>query len=275
MRICRVVLRGFLVASALTACFEEGGEEHQRLSAIKTAEGFIAFADISNNVTSDPVDGAAAGEALTKFLATPVAAQALLSPPFQFNGATEVEARLAASPVPAELPGCIVTTGESGCDSFATPAGTQCEAGAFNFAGSGSRMCPGCPDQADVFGACTYSWSLDVGFAAAPIELQFSNTTGTQTVTASEINGSSRFPYELTSDNVVLRGDIQVCACGPLTLDAGPPRKLVSGEFVVRDFLDNPLLPTRCARVTFTDDEPSAVTSCECTNGTLCPLDGN
>lgn len=273
MSITRVGLTSVLVASALTACFDEGGDEHQRLAAKKAIEGFIAFQDISNNVTADPIDGAAAGEALTKFLGTPIAANALLSPPFTFGSNTQPEKRV----VPASpLPGCLTTMGESGCDSFTTAA-DGCAAGDFTFIGSGQRMCPGCPDMPDVFGLCTYSWDLQVGFNLGNTSIDFSRTAGMQEVQANQINGNSKFAYRLEGEATTFSfGEIQVCACGPLTLDDGPPRRLVAGEFVVRDFMDlltqlPRSLPSRCARVTFVDDEPQTTTDdCDCSNGTLC-----
>jgi hypothetical protein len=276
----RGVLRSVLVASALAGCFEEGGDEHQRLAAIKAAEGFIAFQDVSNNVTADPIDGAAAGEALTKFVGTPIAASALLSPPFTFNGETQAVPRIApASP----LPGCLTTLGEGGCDSFTTTT-DGCAAGDFTFIGSGSRMCAGCPDMPDVFGLCTYTWDLQVGFNLGDVSVDFSRTTGTQDVQANQISGFSRFRYDLKGGGGVNygNGDIQVCACGPLSLDQGPPKRLVSGEFVVRDLLEGllegrpSLFPTRCARVTFVNDVPETVTDdCDCSNGTTCELEPN
>jgi hypothetical protein len=253
-------------AVLMTACLDEGGDDHQTLAATATAEGLLAFADLSDNLTTDP---GKAADALLKFLGTPIAARELVSPPFQFASEPTVE-RLA----PADLPGCVTTTGPAGCDSFAA---TECVAGNFEFTGSGSRMCPGCPDNPDTLGACTYSWNLDVGYSDERFDLKLQETSGTETVSPTEITANVTFPYRLSVDrlaNSFTAGLIEVCACGPLTIDQGPPRKLVRGEFVVKDRVGSVIdlfkPAQRCAQVTFNDDVPTSILQCSCSDGVTC-----
>lgn len=255
----RWVWRGLLGCS-LGACslFDEGGDTHQEAAARATAEGLIAFVDINNNLTTD---AEAAGAAVQKFLATPVAARDLVSPPFDFSDGVTLETMRTVTDsalLPTELPACVTTMGPGGCDSFAA---AECEVGSLTFGGTGSRTCPGCPDQPDVFGACDYAWDMNVSIDAGLFRLDIRNTTGTETVSANEINANVRFKYDLITDDVTQRDqDIEVCACGPLTTDEGPPRTLVAGEFLVRTLRGEST--TGCSVITFSNNVPSGS---ECT----------
>lgn len=262
MRIRRVVIWSVLVASG---CFEEGGEDAQRQAAEATADGILAFPDLTNNVTTDAV---AAGDALAKFLKTPIAADALLSPPFQLGSSVEVAKRITARP--ADLPGCVATTGEPGCDSLAA---SQCVAGSFTFDGGGSRTCEGCPDEPDVLGTCSYSWSMTVGFADPEVGTLEATTTGFVTRDVDSITGEMTFgPFKLTdpADNTIVEGSIKVCACQKLTVSEGPPRRLVDSQFVVKDLV-GPLSRGRCALVTFNGDGiASSELKCSCPDNATC-----
>jgi hypothetical protein len=269
MRIRWVVLRGVLAACTLTACFDEGGEEHQTAAALTTADGVLAFADLINNIN---VDNAAAGVALGNFVKTPIAARDLVSPPFQLQSGTTIERTVLT--VPAELPGCISTSGPTGCDMFTTSP--SCEAGTFSFTGTATRMCSGCPDMADVLGTCTYSWQMGVAFSDERIGSLVETTKGTVTTTASSITANLEFgPFSITGSNGLSSvGFIKVCSCGAATVEDLPPRRLVNSSFVIHSFNDPgniSRLPDGCALVEFDGNgTPTAQLKCSCADDTTC-----
>jgi len=224
-------------------CFDEGGDEVQRQNAVAVADGLIAFADIKNNITTNP---GAAGEALLLFIQTPIAAENLISPPSE---QTELDAARVAAPL--AVPDCLTTTGSDGCDSFMTNTGVTCEAGPFTFKGDASRTCAPC---SDLTGSCTYGWHLDVGYVVPGLDLKIT-TSGPTTTTLTSITFDNNFTYTLNA-GTTRSGSANIKSCGPATLSMGTPKRLVSSTFVVR----SAAIPTRCVLVSF-DGSGSVSTS--------------
>ncbi|MBL9015915.1 MAG: hypothetical protein JNL83_17140 [Myxococcales bacterium] len=238
MRWKGLALGGLLLAG----CFDEGGDERQRESAVQVADGLIAFAEIKNNI---PNNGGAAGEALLKFIQTPVAAENLITPP---GDLTTSVARIAVPPH-AALPGCLTTMGSEGCDSFDTNAGMTCEAGPFTFTGHASRTCDVCTDT---MGRCTYEWKgltaetkFHIGYVVPGLDLQI-DTTGTTATTLTSITFDTTFDYRYNAGSLQT-GSATIKSCGAAMLGAGTPKRLVSSKFVVRSVA----IPTHCAVVSF------------------------
>ena len=228
--------RWFVVSGiVLGGCFDEGGDEVRTESALSVADGLIAFADIKNNITTNP---GAAGEALLLFIQTPVAAENLISPPTDF--ADLGTARIAPH---APVPDCLTTMGSEGCDSFATNTGAICEAGPFTFSGSASRTCAVCTDT---MGSCTYGWDLKIGYVVPGMDLQIT-TKGPITTTLTSIDFDTSFTWSLTANGAQRTGNANIKSCGAATLGGGTPKRLVSSKFVVR----SGAIPTRCAVVSF------------------------
>jgi len=218
----------------LGGCFDEGGDEAQTLNAVAVADGLIAFADIKNNLTTDP---AAAGEALLKFIQTPIAAENLISPPSE-----QTELNIALLAAPADVPACLDSMGSEGCDRFDTKPGMTCNAGPFTFTGWASRTCDVCTD---VTGSCLYDWRLDVRYVVPGVDLRVV-TDGPTTTTLASISFENYFDYELNAGGI-RRGRVNITSCGPANLNMGTPRRLVNSKFVVRSVPN----PARCVVVSF------------------------
>jgi hypothetical protein len=273
----------------MTGCFEEGGDTAREEAANVTVESILAFGDIQKNLETDP---AAAGEALTKFIRTPIAAGNMLGEPISFTS-VEPASRIA---MPTEVPLCYQAIGPTGCDGINTTS--TCEAGTFTFSGSAARTCgelatEPTPNCLDVLGSCTYSWGLQVppaitpspvpltvGFTLAPNTAFSMTTSGSATIDvdaigAGVLNADINFDeYSLTTGDRVTSGQIRVCSCGDATvaLVAGK-RRLVNSSFVAKDL--NTGLGQRCALATF--DAAGKVTvstpaspACACADGTTC-----
>ncbi|MFN0247047.1 MAG: hypothetical protein ACKV2T_09065 [Kofleriaceae bacterium] len=222
----------------LSGCFDEGGDEVQQQSAIAVADGVIAFADIKNNILTDP---AAAGAALLKFVQTPVAADTLISPPGELPDDVDAMARMVTPD--HDNNDCLETSGSEGCDGFDTE-GNTCEAGPFTFKGTASRTCDVCTDT---MGRCTYDWDLRIGYVVPGLDLQI-DTKGPITTTLMSIEFDNEFTYTKSpGPRDVMPGRVRVKSCGAAMLGAGSPKRLVSSSFVVQD-LD---LPIRCVKVNF------------------------
>lgn len=265
MQTKQVVLRSALLASVLAGCFEEGGQDAQQQAIGATTDGLLAFPEVIANVTTD---AAAAGDALTKFLKTPIAADQLLSPPFQLTPGSELARRI--STAPADLPGCVTTAGNPGCEDLTA---AQCVAGAFSFDGSGHRTCDGCPASGDVAGECQYEWgsvrtneTMVVGFSDPEIGTATATTSGSLVVNATTLAGTVTFaPFELRdkNDQTVISGAIELCTCGAMTVSGG---SLVDSQFVVKD-----VAGPRCAMVSFdASGVASAQLRCSCLDNTTC-----
>jgi hypothetical protein len=233
--------------------------------------------DIMANLTIDP---GAAADALTRFVKMPVAANNLLEQPFELE-AVGSAARVAATR-PAELPGCVTTTGPSGCDDFQA---ASCEGGGFTFTGDGHRRCTTetCmmdPPVADVLGSCDYTWNIQLGFSNPDAGIEMSMTTvGSQTVAQAEVRADLFFgPYTLTNGNNSQSGNVRVCACGTANVAELPQgRRLVNSSFVVKDYDTG--RPQRCALVTFNGNgDPTSTVeqprACACDDGVTCAGDG-
>ena len=231
-----------LCGLALAGCFDEGGAAAQRQSAVEVADGLIAFADIKNNI---PNNGGAAGDALLKFIQTPVSAENLISPPSDL----EIGSARINVPPPAALPGCLTTTGSEGCDSFATNAGMTCEAGPFTFTGAASRTCAVCTDT---MGSCEYEWKgLDtatkfhVGYMVPGLDLQI-DTAGKITTTLASISFSTTFEYRYNAGRL-RTGNAMINSCGAAMLSSTAPKTLINSSFAVKSVA----IPTRCVIVKF------------------------
>jgi len=237
----------------LAGCFDEGGDEAKVQSASAVADGILAFAEIKNNIPANP---GPAGEALLRFIQTPVAAENLISPPGELSdlGAQRLSA-------PAPIPDCMTTMGSEGCDSFATNQGTTCEAGPFTFTGSASRMCSPCTD---LMGTCTYDWNLTVRYVVPNVDLSIT-TDGPVTTTLSSIEFDTTFTYMLNANGETRSGSASIKSCGAAMLSSSAPKKLVNSKFVVRSIA----IPTRCALVTF--DGAGTPSVGRCAAGTGCP----
>ena len=256
MRTSYVLLSGL----ALGGCFDEGGDTQRTAAANTVVDSLIAFSDIQANLTTDPVKAA---DALVKFVRTPVAANNLIAQPFDLAGATPVK-RVASLGVPD----CLTTSGPVGCDGFVTNA--QCEAGDFTFTGNASRTCPDGPDPNsacdDVLGRCTYNWNLDLGYTTSSFALHMT-TTGPVTVAKDDIQADVSFNFTLVNGTNTVAGNLRVCSCGAITVDAGPPRMVVNSSFVVKDNV----APQRCALVVFdAQGAMSSSSACICADSTTC-----
>lgn len=245
-----VALGGLLLAG----CFDEGGDETRVQSASAVADGILAFADIKNNI---PNNGGAAGEALLRFIQTPVAAENLISPPGDLGdlGAQRLN-------VPAAIPDCMTTMGSEGCDSFATNQGVTCDAGPFSFTGSASRMCQPC---SDLMGSCTYDWNLTVHYVVPGVDLTIT-TDGPITTTLTSIDFDTNFTWMLNANGATRMGSANIKSCGPAMLGGAATKHLVSSKFVVR----SGAIPARCALVTFDAGGTPSLGACAGT-ATGCP----
>jgi hypothetical protein len=248
-----------------SGCFDEGSTTVQTTAALTTAQGLIAFADIHNNIESDP---AAAGEALLEFMKWPVAADNLVSPPFDLSIMdTAQRSESNAAPVPE----CLLITGKAGCDHFQVV--DECEAGGFSFNGSASRRCSPC-DMVE--GTCRYGFQFpQLTYTSTLFTLQLS-TAGSWIGTASAVtpNLSAHYLLNLHGAAAARQGTLGACACSTFTVqramtDNGKPRKLVNSSFVVQATLvgDEP----RCALVEFdSNGDVSVENSCTCKTGAAC-----
>lgn len=252
-------------------CFDEGGGDAAQAKTIETlVQGLIAFGDIHSNIETDP---GAAGIALLEFIKWPVAADALLSPPF--GGETEVmDTSMRLAPT-LPVPDCLLQSGEPACDTYTTT--DTCEAGGFTFRGNMTRRCWDCDNPRDV---CSYAWTLpELKFTSSKFELSLS-TAGTWTGVASEItpNLSARYDLNVFNGTDSIRyGNVSACACTPFTIvdsptTSGKPRKLVNTQFIVRLIaFDYVTASDRCALVTFDGNgNPSVEDSCKCSTGDTC-----
>ncbi len=232
----------------LAGCFDEGGDAQRTAAAVTVADGLLAFPDVSNNLTADP---AAAGDALFKFIKTPIAAQNLIAPPFDLAGISPAARTNAA---PTDVPDCLDTTGPAGCDSFTT--NSQCMAGGFTFTGTASRTCSPCDN---VTGVCTYGWDLDLGYVANDFNLQL-KTKGPISVSPSSITIDTHFQFNLTTGSYALAGELDVKSCGAITVNPGPPRRMVNSSFTVVD-----AARSSCALVKFdAQGNVSVADRCDC-----------
>jgi len=265
-------VRTWLAISALLVggCFDEGGGDAARDKTIETlVQGMIAFGDIHSNLETDP---GAAGVALLEFMKWPVAADALVSPPF--TGAAEVmdtSMRLAPS---LPVPDCLSQSGEPSCDSYTTS--DQCQAGPFFFFGSMTRRCADCENPR---GLCTYAWALqELLYESSGFKLRL-QTSGTWVGSTGQItpNLSARYDLRLNTTEVNPHvGNLTACACTVFTVvdsptESGKPRKLVNSQFVVRATDPLERVDDRCARVVFDGQgNVSVENACECDNETIC-----
>lgn len=255
------------VVALLGACFDEGGNNYQTQAANSTAQGLIAFQDISDNLETDP---AVAGEALLEFIKTPIAAQALVTPPFEsFEKVMGESARTAPS---TPVPECIAKTGKPACDNFTA---ADCEAGGFTFSGTAVRRCDQC-DKPE--GNCTYAWSFPkLSYSSSVFTLEL-NTRGTWSGTASSIrpNLQAGYTLDLSDGSTGGIGTMRACACTNFTVQrsntpSGKPKKLVNSSFVVQvKVLEG---NANCALVKFdAQGAVSVANSCACEDGTTCDI---
>lgn len=240
-------------------CFDEGGDGARTEAARAMAESLLAFPQIQANLDTNP---GASGEALLKFVKTPVAAEGVLERPFD-PAAAHGTARLAT--LPSDIPGCMTITGTTGCDGFTTNAGDTCTAPGFTMTGNATRTCNGCPAQPDL-ASCAYGWTLNLGFTFQNLSLQTA-TTGQLTTTPTTIDLDVRFgPFTLTSGNSSLAGDIRICTCGPATYSG---LTLTNSNVVVKDF--NPGPNQRCSLIHYDGQGVASTTAaCVCPDNTTC-----
>jgi hypothetical protein len=268
MKLSRLVL----VAAVLFAgCFDEGGNESRDKAVSTLVQGLIAFGDIHSNIETDP---GKAGEALLEFIKWPVAADSLLSPPFEgANDVMDASPRLApTSPVPA----CLTQSGEPSCDNYVT--NDTCEAGGFTFSGSMMRRCWDCDDPR---GVCSYAWTMPrLAFTSAKFNISMS-TAGSRTGAASQITQNLSARYDLDDPagggEIARRGgNLTACACTVFNIvdsdtESGKPRKLVISSFIVSAKLDSGRLAERCALVLFDGNGNATVENkCACPGGQAC-----
>ena len=245
----------------LAGCFEGGADSSRTAAAQTMAQGILAFPDIEANLTTDP---ATAATALLAFVKTPVAADNLVSPPFDFS--VMDSARVSPD---SPVPGCLTTMGMPSCDGFTT--NDTCTAGGFSFQGNATRTCNPCNDPAST---CAYNWTLPaLNYTSSAFTLDL-KTAGSATLAASQVTANMTFSYSLNDSTNAVAGIVSICSCGAATIQAGPaptglPRKLVNSSFVVKAL---PVAaPPRCALVNFDANENVTTTaSCACADGSTC-----